>query len=336
MSTAGSMNSPYHSSVDSEERSPSIAVVIPCYRVVAQVAMVIAGIGDEVERIFCVDDGCPDGSGAFIEKEVEDSRVVVLYHEKNQGVGAATMSGYRAAIDWGADIIVKLDGDGQMAPELIPRIIRPIVEGDADYTKGNRFHDLEGVRQMPMVRLFGNALLSFMSKLSTGYWNLFDPTNGFTAIHTKVAQELPFEKISKGYFYETDMLFRLNIVSAVVTDIPMRARYGNEKSNLRIGRIIPRFLFGHLRNTLKRILYNYFLRGFSAGSLELLLALALVPGGILFGLSQWGRSIETGVEATAGTVFLAALPIILGMQLLLSFLAEDINSVPSVPLHKRL
>jgi len=171
-----------------------IAVVIPCYKVAAHLCDFIRQIGKEVDAIFVVDDCCPEKSGALVEKVCKDSRVRVIYHTTNQGVGGAIMSGYKAAIIDGAAIIVKIDGDGQMDPSLIPAFIAPIVSGEADYTKGNRFFDLEEIRAMPKARLFGNAVLSFMTKLSSGYWYLFDPTNGYTAIHADVARHLPFEK----------------------------------------------------------------------------------------------------------------------------------------------
>src|SRR5690606_32001950 len=150
-----------------------------------------------------------------------DPRVRVIRHASNLGVGGAVITGYQAAIADGMDILVKLDGDGQMDASLIPDFIEPIINGEADYTKGNRFFDLEELRSMPRIRLIGNAVLSFMTKFSSGYWNLFDPTNGFTALHADVARYLPLSKISKRYFFESDMLFRLNTLRAVVHDIPM-------------------------------------------------------------------------------------------------------------------
>jgi dolichol-phosphate mannosyltransferase len=315
---------------------PRIVVVIPCYRVKKQVLQVIARIGPEVERIICVDDGCPEGSGKYIFKTVKDPRVNVLFHKKNQGVGGAVITGYREAISSGADIIVKIDGDGQMDPIILPRLVRPIVEGKADYSKGNRFYSLEYLNEMPFIRKLGNMALSFMSKFSSGYYNLFDPTNGFTAIHASVAKELPLDKISRGFFFESDVLFRLNVLRAVVFDVPMPAVYGMEESSLRVGRILPRFLFAHLVNLCKRIVYNYFLRDFKIGSIELLLAAVLLPFGLVFGLKYWISGLKRGLTATAGTVMLAALPIILGFQLLLSFFNQDMNNIPRRPIHELL
>jgi dolichol-phosphate mannosyltransferase len=308
-----------------------VAVVIPCYKVTHHILNVITRIGDEVQSIYVVDDACPDSSGKFILANNNDSRVQVIFHSENQGVGGAVMTGYKAAISDGADLIVKVDGDGQMDPSLIPGFILPIIMGEADYTKGNRFYDLEEISAMPKARLFGNAVLSFMTKLSTGYWDLFDPTNGYTAIHANVAQQLPFAKISRRYFFETDMLFRLNTFRAVVVDIPMSAKYGDETSNLRISKIIGEFLFKHVRNFFKRIFYNYYLRDMSLASIELPLGFVLLLFGLGFGVYQWYESANGGVITPAGTVMLAALPILMGAQLLLAFLGSDISSVPRRP-----
>lgn len=311
-----------------------VAVVIPCFKVTRHIQDVIAGIGNEVQQIYVVDDACPVGSGKLVEENVRDQRVQVLYHSENQGVGGAVMTGYRAAIAGGADVIVKVDGDGQMDPRLILDFIWPIVSGEADYTKGNRFYDLEEIRAMPGVRLFGNAVLSLMAKLSTGYWDLFDPTNGYTAIHADVARHLPFSKISKRYFFETDLLFRLNTMRAVVVDVPMSAKYGEEVSNLKISKIIGEFLFKHTRNFFKRIFYNYYLRDLSLASIELPLGLLLVIFGAGFGLFSWHDSAQANAVTPAGTVMLSALPILMGLQFLLAFLGNDIGSVPRRPRHK--
>jgi glycosyltransferase involved in cell wall biosynthesis len=318
-------------------RSPdAIAVVIPSYKVTRHILDVIAGIGPEVARIYVVDDKCPDGSGAFVRANVRDPRVVVLEHEHNQGVGGAVMTGYRAAILDGAAVIVKVDGDGQMDSALIPDFVAPILAGEADYTKGNRFFDLERIGSMPPMRLFGNAMLSFLTKLSSGYWDLFDPTNGFTAIHADAARYLPFDKISRRYFFETDMLFRLNTLGAVVADVPMDAVYADEVSNLKISRIATEFAAKHVRNFFKRLFYNYYLRNMSLASIELPLGVASLLFGSVFGITHWITASRHGLATPAGTVMVAALPIIMGVQLILAFLAYDIASVPRRPLHKKI
>jgi dolichol-phosphate mannosyltransferase len=313
-----------------------IAVVIPCYRVTTRVLGVIQAMPAGVCAIYCVDDACPDHSGAFVEANVSDRRVTVLYHGANRGVGGATMTGYRRALADGAEIIVKIDGDGQMDPRLLEKFVDPIRRGASDYTKGNRFFRLEGLQDMPLDRLLGNALLTFMSKLSSGYWNIFDPTNGFTAIHAAVLRQLPLDKISHRYFFESDMLFRLSTVRAVVTDIPMNAVYGDQTSGLVIHRVLLPFLVGHARNFFKRIFYNYFLRDFQIASIEWVLGPFLALGGFAFGIDNWIVSGADNTPATAGTVMIAALPIIVGIQMLLGALNYDIQNTPQRPLHPAL
>lgn len=315
---------------------PTVAVVIPSYKVGRHILQVIEGMGPQVSHIVVVDDACPEGSGHLVVEQCRDPRVRVLFHEHNQGVGGAVLTGYCHAIDEGVDVIVKVDGDGQMDPALIPRFVAPILRGEADYTKGNRFYDLRHIARMPGIRLFGNAVLSFMAKFSTGYWDIFDPTNGYTAISARVAAALPHERLSKRYFFETDMLFRLGTYRAVVMDVPMDAKYEDEASNLRIGQVLGEFLSKHLRNLAKRIFYNYFLRDLSVASLELLFGVAMLAFGTGFGAYQWWLSTSTAQFASSGTVMLAAMPILIGLQLLLAFLSYDIASVPRMPIAGRI
>lgn len=309
-----------------------IAVIIPCFRVVDKIMGVLENIPDTVSYIFCVDDKCDQHSGKYIEEHSKDPRVTIIFNEQNLGVGGAVKAGYRAALETDANVFVKIDGDGQMRPALLPQFVRPVIDGLCDYTKGNRFFQPRTVAAMPNERLFGNAVLSFMTKISSGYWNIFDPTNGYTAIHRTSLSLLPLEKISNRYFFESDMLFRLNIIRAKVVDIPMTPVYDDEQSSLRIRSIILPFLKGHSKNLIKRVFYKYFLHDFSIASIELILGLVLMGFGTGFGLFEWWSSLLTGQTATAGTVMLAALPIIVGMQLLLSFLNYDISNLPKEPI----
>lgn len=313
-----------------------IAVVIPSYKVTRHIQGVLAAIGPEVDAVYCVDDACPDGSGDFIESNVTDPRVRVLRNPQNQGVGGAMMTGYRRAVADGALVIVKIDGDGQMDPTLLPAFVRPILDGEADYAKGNRFWDLSQIRRMPALRRIGNLGLSFMAKASTGYWDIFDPTNGYTAIHARVAANLPFDSISRRYFFETDMLFRLNTIRAVVIDVPMDARYGDETSGLKASGVFFEFLFKHLRNLGKRIVYNYFLRDLSLASLELLAAVTLLVFGAAFGGWHWLQSVRSATGTPLGTVMIATVSVVSGLQFLLAFLGYDIASIPRKPLARVL
>ena len=311
-----------------------IAVVIPAYRVSNHILDVVREIGKDVDAIYVIDDACPENSGKLVSSKIKDKRVQVISHSTNQGVGGAVISGYKAAIKDGADVIVKLDGDGQMDPALIKELVSPILDGKADYTKGNRFDSITGLRQMPGIRIFGNGALSLMTKISTGYWNVTDPTNGFTAIHREVLSGIDLDMLSKRFFFESDLLFRLSLAKAVVWDIPMESRYGTEKSNLKISRALFEFTFKHGINFHKRLFYNYYLREMSAASIELPFGILMSWWGLLFGIAKYAESLESGTPATAGTVMLSAVPLILGFQLILAFISHDIASVPKRVRHK--
>ncbi len=322
--------------MDTATAALSIAAVVPCYREKHQIMTVLSKFDVLINHIIVIDDACPEKTGEFVRENANDPRIQVVIHEKNLGVGGATISGYQKAFELGADIIVKVDGDGQMDPAMIHTLVQPILRGEADYAKGNRFYRLNGLAKMPGVRLFGNLVLSFASKMSSGYWKIFDPTNGFTAIHQKVAKELALDKISNGYFFESDMLFQLNIARAVVADVPIQAIYGEETSSLNISRILFPFVGKHLANFFRRIAYSYFLRDFSIASIELIIGLTFVTFGAIFGGLEWYKSTVTGTTATAGTVIIAALPLLVGSQLLISFLNFDVNNQPNQPLHPNL
>lgn len=312
-----------------QRKSLKIAAILPCYNSKSHVLDVLARFGTEVTMIVCVDDKCPVGTGEFVESETKDSRVTVLFHEENQGVGGATITGMKYAASQGADIVIKVDSDGQMDPSLIPALVQPIITGQADFSKGNRFFNLDDVRAMPTLRLYGNAGLSFLTKLSTGYWNIFDPTNGFVALHTSVLRRIATDKLEKRFFFESDLLFRAGLTRAKVYDMPMRAVYGDEESNLVLSKALFKFSFFHFRNTIKRIFYNYYLRDFSAASLYLFFGLFSFIVGTILGSGYFISSITSGQAATSGQVMLAALPIFVGMQLLLSFLTYDIENKPT-------
>lgn len=312
---------------------PRIAVVIPAYKVRVFILDVIKAIDANVERIYVVDDACPESSGQYVLQCCEDPRVTVLTHRENKGVGGAVLTGYQAAYDDGMDVFVKIDGDGQMDPSLIESFVSPIAFGYADYTKGNRFYNLDHIVRMPKMRILGNAALSFMAKLSSGYWDLFDPTNGYTAIHREAYKALPVNRISRRYFFETDMLFRLGTIRAKVMDVPMDAVYGDEVSNLRITKVLGEFATKHFINTNKRIFYNYFLRGMSIASLELLFGTFVMFFGVIFGAYSWGHFAREGTSTPVGTIMISALSILSGLQLLLAFLSFDFASVPRHAIH---
>ena len=314
---------------------PHIAVVVPCYKVTDHILEVIAGIGPEVSTIIVVDDACPDKSGEFVQSRTNDDRLKFIFHEVNEGVGGAVISGYKLALKAGAEVIVKLDGDGQMDPRLVLDISKPVIERNADYSKGNRFDSLENLLGMPKIRLFGNAVLSIWSKASTGYWSVTDPTNGFTAIHRRALESINLDKVRKSFFFESDLLFRLYIANCVVVDVPMAAHYGSEKSNLKVRQVLAEFPWRHTVNFYKRLFYRYYLREWNVGSFELPAGLALLVFGIWFGFSSYADAVAAGVGTTAGQATGSAVALLLGVQLLLSFVSYDVQIEPRVPRQKK-
>ena len=315
-----------------------ICAIVPAYKVTRHIVGVVAALFEHVEHVFVVDDACPDDSGAFLLRELggPNPRLTVIRLDQNEGVGGAVMAGYRAAAEKGFEVLVKVDGDGQMDPSNIATLVAPLLLGQADYAKGNRFFDPESLTDMPLTRLLGNAGLSFLTKLSTGYWQLMDPTNGFTALHAHVLPWLHLQKIERRYFFETDMLFRLGLVNAVVEDVPMAAKYADETSHLSVSLAFFDFTFKHIARMFKRLFYTYFLRGFSLGSVFLIVSLPMILFGVSFGLFEWTISVQTGKPATAGTIMLAAMPTLVGIQLFLSFLSLDMSRAEARPLWKRV
>jgi glycosyltransferase involved in cell wall biosynthesis len=310
-------------------------LVVPCYKVRAHILRVIAKTPAWVEGIVCVDDACPEGSGDFIEAENTDPRVVVVRLAKNQGVGGATLAGYAEAARRGGRVLVKVDGDDQMDLGCAAQLVAPILLGEADYAKGNRFTSISHLTTMPTVRVLGNAMLSFAAKLSTGYWNIFDPTNGYTAIEANVARVVMEKRVARRFFFETDLLYHLGTLRAVVRDVPMPARYADEVSNIRIERIVGPFALRHARNFVQRVIGQYFVRDFSAASLELVFGLLFLLFGAGYALSYLANRVP-GQAASAGVVMLAALPVILGVQFLLQAINFDVLNVPSRPIHPYL
>lgn len=310
-------------------------LVVPCYKVKGHILRVITRTPAWFEGIVCVDDGCPDKSGDFIEANNTDPRVVVVRLARNQGVGGAVLAGYAEAARRGARVMVKVDGDDQMDLGYAAQLVAPILLGEADYAKGNRFTSISHLTRMPTVRVLGNAALSFAAKVSTGYWNIFDPTNGYTALEANVARLVMEKRVSRRFFFETDLLYHLGTLRAVVRDVPMPARYADEVSNIRIGAIVGPFALKHLRNFAQRVVGQYFVRDFNAASVELIFGMFFSLFGLAYALSYFANRVP-GQAASAGVVMLAALPVILGVQFLLQAMNFDVLNVPNRPIHPYL
>jgi glycosyltransferase involved in cell wall biosynthesis len=320
--------------VSPTEKIKKVAVVIPAYKVKKHIAEVVGSIGPEISSIIVVDDACPEESGDYILSASKDKRLIILKHPINLGVGAAMKTGYRHALDAGMDIVIKIDGDGQMDAAKISTLIKPLIQCEADYTKGNRFYYTDQIRLMPKSRIIGNIALSFFSKLSSGYWNIFDPNNGFTAINSSTLGRINLEKISDRYFFESDMLFHLNLARAVVLDVAMPPVYGDEISNLSIRKTLFEFPLRHTRNFFKRIFYSYVLRDFTIATLSLFAGLGLTAFGTTLAAYNFFHSQSLEQATPTGTLVLILMTSLSGLQLLLSFLSYDIQSTPNVPLSK--
>jgi glycosyltransferase involved in cell wall biosynthesis len=244
------------------------------------------------------------------------------------GVGGAVIAGYRRAIEDGLDVVVKVDGDGQMAPELIPALVTPILLGEADYTKGNRFFNPEDLQSMPLVRLLGNACLSFMTKMSSGYWHTFDSQCGFTAMRAHLLKMIDLDAVAQDYFFENDILIWLNTTNARVVDVPIKTLYGDEVSDVRISKVMWSFPPRLVRGWFFRVSRKYLLMDFGAIGALGLFGTALTAFGAIFGIYRLVVSNMTGVVTTTGTVMFAVLPVIVGIQCLLQAFVMEVAQSP--------
>jgi len=304
-----------------------IAVVVPAYNEARLVSQVIQTMPEFVDHVIAVDDCSTDETSTVING-INDSRLLCLRTPTNEGVGGATMMGYERALQLSADIVVKMDGDGQMAPEYLHLLLDALIDQGYDYAKGNRFLASASLHQMPRHRLFGNVVLTFANKLASGYWHVFDPQNGYTAITTEALRRLDFHAVHKRYFFENDMLIALNFNNARVRDVPVPAHYGEEQSDLSPFKAGATFPFLFIPRFWRRIYQKYILRDFSPIALFLIIGLILLFWGVGFGAYHWAKSIITGHVAPTGTVMLAVLPLILGFQLILEAIVLDIREAP--------
>lgn len=309
---------------------PHIAVVIPCYNVAPHIANVLRAVPPDVRTVVAVDDASVDDTAAALAR-CRDPRLTVVRQQRNGGVGSAMLAGYREALARGADVCVKVDGDGQMDLGRLPTLVAPVISGEADFAKGNRFRDADALEAMPRIRLLGNGVLAFLTKLASGYWSIFDPTNGYTAISAAALRRMDLSRIAPRYFFETSVLIELNIQDAVVRDVEMPARYGDERSQLSVGHAAATFPFLLMRGLWRRFFWRYMIRDFNAVTVCVLAGVPALLFGVTFGAYHWWRSVATGLTASAGTVLLSALPVILGFQCLLTALVLDIVQQPARP-----
>ena len=300
--------------------------IVPTFRAANTIKSVVEGLIEIVDFVLVVDDACPENSGLLIKNEfVNSDRVLTVFRPSNGGVGAAMKTGFDWALQRDFEIIVKVDADNQMEALRIPEMIRVVASGNADMVKGNRFDSVKDLENMPFLRIVGNAGLSLIAKGSSGLWTVNDPTNGFFAISRPALQAVQHPKLSNGFFFESDLLFRVGLANCKVHELPMTAIYGEERSNLKITRVLFTFPFLHAKNTLKRIAYKYFVREWSLGTLNLLGALLMLIFTTFLGLDALRIIQTTGNPITAGQAVGVSLTAILGFQLLLAFLSYDVQ-----------
>lgn len=306
-----------------------VAAVVPAYREEKLIGRVIATMPDYVDHIVIVDDCSPDETSAVVRAST-DPRVSLIRHEQNQGVGGAILTAHRAAMELGSDVNVVMAGDAQMDPTYLPDLLDKVTDEGYGFAKANRFYAPESFKGMPTHRVFGNIVLSFMTKLSSGYWNLFDPQNGYTAVRTEVLRRVPLERVAKRYSFENDLLIHLNILQVSAVDVPVPAVYDEEVSSIKLRKVVPDLIGRLTRGFWSRIWYRYVLWSFSPIALLLFMGLVLFGFGLI--VSVWMVfQIAASVVATAATVMLAALPLMIGTQMLISALQLDILATPSTP-----
>jgi glycosyltransferase involved in cell wall biosynthesis len=300
-----------------------VAVVVPAHNEQRLIGTVIRTMPDLVDHILVVDDASTDETSRAA-KEVGDPRCEVITLVDNLGVGGAILTGHRRALALEADVVVVMAGDGQMNPDYLPDLLNPIVHGDAQFTKANRFYAMGSFDGMPRARIVGNVAFSFLTKAASGYWNLFDPQNGYTAIHRAALERLPLDRIAQRYEFENDLLIHLNILRVPARDVPVPAVYGQEVSGIRMHTAVPRILRQLFRGFWRRIWWKYVVQSFSAVALMLFGGLALSAFGLAVGIFILSTTLGPP-QASAGTVLLCVAPLLSGFQMLMYAMLLDIQ-----------
>jgi len=296
-------------------RDKTIAVVVPAYNEEKLIGKTLQWIPAFVDHIVVVDDASRDRTGDVVRSHQKgDPRIVYLSHERNGGVGGAIATGYKWAREKNVDITAVMAGDAQMDPADLPKLIDPVVEGTADYSKGNRLFTGKAWRVIPKTRYFGNALLSFLTKIASGYWHVADSQSGYTAVNLEVLKTIDLDTIYKRYGMPNDFLVRLNVYQFRVKDVPVNPVYGiGERSGIKIYRIVFTLSLLLIKLFLWRLKEKYVIRDFHPLVLFYLLGFVLTPIGVLFGLYLLALRIFVGPVAATSALF-AAFFAISGLQ----------------------
>ncbi|WP_055435376.1 glycosyltransferase family 2 protein [Lacinutrix algicola] len=303
-----------------------IAVVIPYYNASNQIVRVLEKLPEMVTKVYIIDDCSPQ---ALPEAALSAfSNLEYIKNEKNLGVGGATKIGFIKAIEDKMEFVVKVDADDQMDTTYIKDLIAPLVNGEASYAKGNRFRDFKALKKMPFTRKVGNLGLSFLTKAATGYWNNFDPTNGFFAIKTDTLKDIDFDEVANRYYFETSLISQLYFQNIVIKDVAMPAIYEGEKSNMNVWQMPFVFVPKLIKTFLKRLFKSYFVYDFNISSVYLLIGTPLFLFGFIYGIYTWWFYSSQAEFAPTGTIMLVTLTSILGFQLLLQAVHYDITKAP--------
>jgi glycosyltransferase involved in cell wall biosynthesis len=302
-----------------------VGVVVPAYDEEALIGATLGGIPPLVDRIIVVDDGSSDKTG---ERAVEtgDSRVEVLTHERRSGVGAAILTGYRRALEDGLDVVAVMNGDNQMDPEDLPALVEPIARGELDYAKANRLSTGQAWQLIPKTRFFGNAVLSMLTKIASGYWHVADSQSGYTVVSREMLERLDLDRVYTSYGFPNDMLVHLNVWNARVRDFPSRPIYGvGEQSSMRYRHVVPRIASLLLRGFFWRLWEKYVKRDFHPLVFFYVLGLLATVAGVLLGLVVMGYRIA-GYSIPVATIVLVAVLVLAGLQFLLFAMWFDMES----------
>jgi glycosyltransferase involved in cell wall biosynthesis len=302
-----------------------VAVVVPAYNEEKLLPAMIAGVPDFVDRIYVVDDASRDGT-AESARRVGDSRVVVIEHERNRGVGAAIATGYKRAIAERIDVTCVMAADGQMDPEDLAHLVEPVARGEVDYAKANRLFTGQAWKVIPRYRYLGNALLSLLTKIASGYWHVADSQSGYTAIRLEMLELLDLDRLYPRYGFPNDMLVRLNVWNARVRDVPSRPIYGvGERSGIRLYRVVPSISWLLLRRFFWRLGAKYVIRDFHPLVFFYVLGFLMTALGLLLGIVETVLRLK-GNDLTAASVVLVALLLISGSQFTLFAMWFDMES----------
>ena len=302
-----------------------VGVVVPAYDEEALIGATIGGIPALVDRIIVVNDGSSDRTVEQAQ-EVGDARVEVLSHERRSGVGAATLTGYRRALAEGLDVVVVMNGDNQMDPDDLPALVAPVARGELDYAKANRLFTGQAWELIPKTRFFGNAVLSMLTKIASGYWHVADSQSGYTVVSREMLERLDLDRVYTSYGFPNDMLVHLNVWNARVRDFPSRPIYGvGERSNMRYRHVVPRIAWLLVRGFFWRLWEKYVKRDFHPLVFFYVMGFIATVSGVLLGLVVVGYRIA-GYSIPIATVVLVALLVISGLQFTLFAMWFDMES----------